>query len=153
MKLLREYIRESLKENQDLNRATVWVDFIKSLSTDEERPITYKSKQKKGSRCCWCGRTGDPNTAFVGVEHIIPRGAGGPVVELWNLAWACYPCNKKRGSDIGNISYQWLKQFLEGLNITSEPNGWLFKAMLTAPLIPAKEELKIYFKQNNRTIR
>lgn len=142
IQILREFIQESLNDGLDHSRAENWVKFIRDLLPDEPRPITFKRKQPKGDRCCWCGLTGQ----LVGVEHIIPRGAGGPVVEPWNLAWACYPCNKKRGSDIGPLQYEWMKKYVSDLGKITPPDGWLYLEMLSAPAIPTKQELLAYFK-------
>ncbi|KKN61012.1 hypothetical protein LCGC14_0526370 [marine sediment metagenome] len=121
----------------ELDVAKNWVDWLTSLATiDENRPVTWKRKQERGTTCCWCGLD-----TFVGVEHIIPRSAGGPKVDRWNLAWACYPCNHERAGNIGSLSYEWMVQYRVGLGATPEPTGWLYKKFLAAPEIPTKEAL------------
>ncbi|MDP2683540.1 MAG: HNH endonuclease [bacterium] len=102
--------------------------------------LHLKESKKRGSTCCWCGLY-----TFVGVEHIIPRSAGGPVLELWNLAWACYPCNDKRGSSIEPPPYDWLVQYRKGLGASPEPTGWLYKAFYQIAPAPTKEDLVNYF--------
>lgn len=140
--LLHNYVRAVLREVHDTGRAEAWVEWLKSLSPSDTRPVTFKRRQEPGTTCCYCGLD-----TFVGVEHIIPRSAGGPVVALWNLAWACYPCNKKRASDIGPLSHEWMKNYRTSLDKSPEPTGWLHEAFLTAPDIPTKQELLEFFKR------
>lgn len=48
---------------------------------------------KWGRRCAYCGKTGLP----LQVEHIVPRACGGSN-RVSNLALACEPCNRKKGT-------------------------------------------------------
>ena len=111
-----------------------FVEYIKSLESPQERPSGFKKgslkREKIGKVCCWCS-----GETLVGVEHIIPRSAGGPPVDSWNLAWACYPCNHYRGSQLS-------PPFRKGASL----NGWLTKAFLDfEEKIPAVESLREYF--------
>jgi hypothetical protein len=111
-----------------------FVYFLKSLESPQERPSGFRKgslkKEKIGKSCCWCDKQ-----TLVGVEHIIPRSAGGPPVEKWNLAWACYPCNHLRGPSIGLPPRD--REILD---------GWL-TAEFDKITIPSTQELKIYLSQ------
>lgn len=127
-----------------MGRAKDWVTFIKNFPQGVERPMGFKVKQKvRGTTCCWCGLE-----IFVGVEHIIPRSAGAPVRDIWNLAWACYPCNHERGSDIGPLSYEWMAKHRK-----PNPDGWMTKAFANHPEVPTREELVEYFKTGGEPLK
>ena len=146
MKLILQNWRKYLIEQYDENVAQTWVMWVKSLPTkteNVERPVTFKRRQEKGTICCWCGLK-----LFVGVEHIIPRSAGAPATDTWNLAWACYPCNHQRQSDIGLLSREWLRNYRNMLGADPEPTGWLYEEFKAAPEEPTKQELLEYFKQD-----
>jgi 5-methylcytosine-specific restriction endonuclease McrA len=129
MKLLLENWRKYIKENNSAS----FVEFLKALESPQERPSGFKKSSLKGEKlgklCCWCSQE-----TLVGVEHIIPRSAGGPTIERWNLAWACYPCNHSRGSAI---------------EIPPRPpevlSGWLTRAFREFGEVPTPEELRNYF--------
>ena len=118
------------------DKAEKFVDFLKTLKSPQKRPSGFKKgslkREKIDKSCCWCGEK-----VFVGVEHIIPRSAGGPPVDRWNLAWACYPCNHLRGSSIGLPPRD--REIL---------NGWL-TAEFDKIEIPSIEELKDFFNETN----
>ncbi len=142
--LLRKYVKIILLETTDTSVARTWVDWLMSLTTSDLRPITWKRRQKPGDVCCWCGL----NT-FVGVEHIIPRSAGGPKVAPWNLAWACPICNKERGGDIGSLSRDWIQDYRKCRGMPGKPSGWLYEAFLECPPIPTKQELLTFFQKES----
>ena len=133
MKLLLESWRKYLNEQQE--RAALFANMLKNLKSPQERPSGFKKgslkREKIGKICCWCGEQ-----TFVGVEHIIPRSAGGPPVEEWNLAWACYPCNHTRGSliDVPPRDPEIL-------------NGWLTQPFREFGPVPTADELRSYFNE------
>ena len=132
MKLLLENWREYLIKEDN---AASFIDFVKALESPQERPTGFRigslKREKLGKLCCWCAQE-----TLVGVEHIIPRSAGGPARERWNLTWACYPCNHSRGSSI---------------EIPPRPqeilNGWLTKAFKKFGEVPGAEELRNYYNE------
>ena len=135
MKLLLESWRGYLAESDN---SAAFIGWVKNLISIQDRPSGYKlgvlKKEKQGKVCAWCGKK-----TLVGVEHIVPRSAGGPTHEPWNLVWACYPCNHARGPSI-NIPPR----------DPSILNGWLTKEFQKGPQIPTHEQLKAYF---NKTLR
>jgi len=130
MKLIMENWRQYITKE---NNSASFVEFLKALESPQERPSGFKKSSLKGEKlgklCCWCSQE-----TLVGVEHIIPRSAGGPTIERWNLAWACYPCNHSRGSAI---------------EIPPRPpevlSGWLTRAFREFGEVPTPEELRNYF--------
>ncbi len=147
MKLLFESWRKFLEE-EETNIATVWVEWVKSLPADMERPVSRwtKGRDTSGIPCCWCGLT---ENVLISVEHIIPQSAGGSYGKartmlkgaLWNLAWACHICNKERASDIGSVSHEWMSEHRK-----SEPDGWLHREFLNSPDVPTRKELVEHFR-------
>tara|TARA_A100001515_G_C4479029_1_gene179411 strand:- start:94 stop:546 length:453 start_codon:yes stop_codon:yes gene_type:complete len=147
MKLLFENWRKYLEEEKT-NKAAAWVNWVKSLSTDQKRPEGrwIKKQVTEGVPCCWCGLT---ENIIISVEHIIPQSAAGRngtarrmlKEKLWNLAWACNICNKERASDIGSVSYEWMSK-----NRKQDPDGWLYKEFFNSPEVPTREELVEYFR-------
>jgi len=131
MKLMAENWKKFINES-DTAIAVTWVEWLKGLSQDMARPLGWRISQDKGTICCWCGI----KVFAAGVEHIIPRGSGGPPRKRWNLAWACNPCNQKRGSDIGSAP-SWREE---------ESYGWLYREFQNAPPVPTKEQLMEYFR-------
>tara|TARA_B100001094_G_scaffold131968_1_gene127765 strand:- start:11974 stop:12390 length:417 start_codon:yes stop_codon:yes gene_type:complete len=124
--------------NRDVS-SNNFVEYIKSLESPQERPSGFRRgslKIEKISKvCCWCS-----SETLVGVEHIIPRSAGGPPVDRWNLAWACYTCNHYRGSQLS-------PPFRKGASLS----GWLTEAFLGfKEQIPTAEELKEYFHEQKK---
>ena len=58
--------------------------------------------QRAGGRCEYC-RISIDDTYFGGeIDHIRSLKHGGKT-ELDNLAFACHPCNRSKGSDLGSI--------------------------------------------------
>jgi len=127
-----EYVTHEV-EDDDLS--ALFINMLKGLESPQERPSGYKKgslkREKIGKVCCWCGEQ-----TFVGVEHIIPRSAGGPPTEKWNLAWACYPCNHARGSLID------IPPRDPGIL-----NGWLTQHFRDFGAVPTPEELRNYFNE------
>tara|TARA_Y100000310_G_scaffold125080_1_gene123922 strand:+ start:526 stop:936 length:411 start_codon:yes stop_codon:yes gene_type:complete len=133
MKIIFENWREYLNEQQE--RTALFVSMLKNLKSPQERPSGFKKgslkREKVGKICCWCGEQ-----TFVGVEHIIPRSAGGPPIEKWNLAWACYPCNRTRGPLISIPPRD--PEIL---------NGWLAQHFREFGPVPTADELRSYFNE------
>ena len=48
-------------------------------------------------KCVYCGLGDWKKTGRFEIDHVVPRAAGG-TDNPGNLAWACRPCNKQRGS-------------------------------------------------------
>ena len=55
---------------------------------------------QRARRCCeYCRMPQDYDDSPFEVDHIVSRKHGGPTVAN-NLAWSCYQCNSRKGSDI-----------------------------------------------------
>lgn len=65
------------------------------------KPLSFRARflalERDNFRCCYC--RGEPGNAGLEVDHIIPRSLGGSSHPL-NLAAACRPCNRGKGSRI-----------------------------------------------------
>jgi len=116
--------------------AEIFVEFLKKLESPQARPSGFKKsslkREKVGKSCCWCGKV-----ILVGVEHIIPRSAGGPAIDEWNLAWSCYPCN-------------WAREALIDIPPRNPKilNGWLtqeFENFKATNSFPTSEEIRKHF--------
>ena len=68
------------------------------ISENTRRLIAQRAK----FRCEYCGRYESDSFIKFQIDHIISKRHGGLTV-LDNLAYACYPCNHVKGSDIGTV--------------------------------------------------
>ena len=59
--------------------------------------------QRAGHRCEYCGIAQSDTLLGCEVDHIISRKHGGQTV-MENLAFACFYCNRHKGSDIASLS-------------------------------------------------
>ncbi len=59
-------------------------------------------RKRAGDRCEYCLIHSDDVMLSHEVDHIVAIKHGGPT-EIENLAWACFLCNRYKGSDIASI--------------------------------------------------
>lgn len=59
-------------------------------------------RERAGGRCEYCRLHSDDTLLPFEPDHIIARKHGGETSEE-NLAWACFLCNRFKGSDIASI--------------------------------------------------
>ena len=60
------------------------------------------AEQRASGRCEYCLIDGDDTLLPHEPDHVISIKHGGPTEET-NLAWACFLCNRFKGSDIASI--------------------------------------------------
>ena len=63
------------------------------------------ARRRAGFRCEYCLIHEDDCTYPHEIDHIISRKHGGESDEA-NLAWACFVCNRLKGSDIASIDIE-----------------------------------------------
>ena len=74
------------------------------MSSYINEPLRQVVAHRANHLCEYC-LIHEDNTFFgCEVDHIISRKHGGPT-EPDNLAYACFYCNRRKGSDIGSISH------------------------------------------------
>jgi hypothetical protein len=61
--------------------------------------------QRAGYRCEYCLIHEEDSGFPHHIDHVISRKHGGPS-ELGNLAYACAPCNRNKGTDVAAISLE-----------------------------------------------
>jgi len=61
--------------------------------------------ERAKKRCEYCQLPDDDGWAIHEVDHVIARKHGGKTI-LSNLAYACIPCNRHKGTDISSIEPQ-----------------------------------------------
>ena len=59
--------------------------------------------ERAGRLCEYCPIREDDTYFGCEVDHVISEKHGGPT-EAGNLAYACLPCNRHKGSDVGSIA-------------------------------------------------
>ena len=68
---------------------------------EESRGVYLSPKQVIGiyqsqkGKCLYCPT--DLTSRNLTIEHVVSKAWGGPVLELWNLALACWSCNRRKG--------------------------------------------------------
>ena len=64
------------------------------LRTARGRHWLKEQKQKQKELCAYC--RGSLNGVKNTLEHVVPRGWGGPKAAYFNLLIVCYPCNSRK---------------------------------------------------------
>ena len=62
-------------------------------------------RQRADSRCEYCLMPHLTSQRKHEIEHILPRKHGGTSSQE-NLAWACWRCNRHKGSDVGTFDVE-----------------------------------------------
>lgn len=65
-------------------------------------PLRETVRQRAAGRCEYCRVHEDDNYMAHEADHIVSLKHGGPTTSD-NLAYACFLCNRYKGSDIGSI--------------------------------------------------
>ena len=72
------------------------------MPSDVSQSLRDFVQQRADSRCEYCLMPHLNSQRKHEIEHILPRKHGGVSVRD-NLAWACWRCNRHKGSDVGTF--------------------------------------------------